>query len=192
MSPPAVPTGLTASAGYGAVTLSWDAATGATGYEIQQWTSITGSWEVLSSSSYTLGSSGRQATVNRLTNGRTYYFRIRSTNSAYQSGWGSWVSAQPTVVLTTPAGLTGTSTSSTISLSWTGVSNALGYEVQQWNPTTRSWDILPVDPYSVSVSGTTAIVRGLSADTTYYHQVRATNGLVRSGWTPWSTIGTSQ
>ena len=34
VSPPAVPTGLTASAGYGAVTLSWDAATGATGYEM--------------------------------------------------------------------------------------------------------------------------------------------------------------
>ena len=102
------------------------------------------------------------------------------------------VSAQPTVILTTPSGLTGAATSSAISLSWTGVSSALEYEVQQWNSTTRSWDILPADPYSVAVSGTTAIVRGLSADTTYYHQVRAKNGLVRSGWTPWSTIRTSQ
>ena len=60
--------------------------------------------------------------------------------------------------LTVPRGLTGTAASSCISLSWNAVSNALGYEIQQWTPATRSWDVLPTHPYFVSVMGTRAIV----------------------------------
>ena len=82
MSPPSVPTGLMASAGNGSVTLSWNSATGATGYDILQWNSTDSSWEVLLSSSYALGSSGRQATISNLTNGQTHYFRVRE----YQFG----------------------------------------------------------------------------------------------------------
>ena len=76
---PATPV-LTATTGNGFVTLSWDAVAGATGYDIQQWNSATRSWVILPSSGYTLSADGTQATVGGLTNGKSYYFVVRSTN----------------------------------------------------------------------------------------------------------------
>nr|WP_053647945.1 MULTISPECIES: glycoside hydrolase family 18 protein [unclassified Streptomyces] len=68
------------------------------------------------------------------------------------------------VVPTTPAGLAaGTVTSSSVSLSWGAVSGATAYKVYRdgANPQT--------------VSGTSATVTGLTADTAYQFQVSATN-----------------
>ncbi|MFE8939353.1 chitinase [Streptomyces sp. NPDC007872] len=68
------------------------------------------------------------------------------------------------VVPSTPAGLAaGTVTSSSVSLSWGAVSGATGYKVYRdgANPQT--------------VSGTSATVTGLTADTAYQFQVSATN-----------------
>ena len=81
-SVPAAPTGLTATAGEGGVTLSWTAPTGGgavSGYEYQQkagtgayaaWTPIPGS-----------GPSTTSYIVTGLTNGTAYAFRVRAVNS---------------------------------------------------------------------------------------------------------------
>ena len=103
----------------------------------------------------------------------------------------SSVRVVPTVTLTAPTGLTGSGGTNLVVLSWTAVTNATSYEVQQWDSVSRSWIILPHSEFTVSQTGRTAVVRGLLADTTYYHQVRAVNGQIRSPWVQgWSTTRT--
>ncbi len=189
---PLVPSGLTARAGNGTATLSWNAATGATGYQIQQWNDQRSRWDILRSSAYTLQSNGRGATVPNLVNGAYYYFQVRGTNASYQSAWSSNVVVQPTVTLARATGLTGTGGSRVVVLTWNAVPNAMGYDVHQWNPTIRAWQLLPFGTYTVNVSGNAAVVRGLLRGTTYYHQVRATNGLLYAPWhSGWSTTPTN-
>ena len=65
---PAVPTGLTTTPGDGSITLDWNDAASATGYQVQQWQ---GSIVSVSAS---------QATLTGLTNGTLYYHRVRSYN----------------------------------------------------------------------------------------------------------------
>ncbi|MEU0230188.1 MULTISPECIES: glycoside hydrolase family 18 protein [unclassified Streptomyces] len=68
------------------------------------------------------------------------------------------------VVPSTPAGLAaGTVTSSSVSLSWGAVSGATGYKVYRDGAAPQT------------VSGTSATVTGLTADTAYQFQVSATN-----------------
>ncbi|MET9518632.1 glycoside hydrolase family 18 protein [Streptomyces sp. NPDC002994] len=63
-----------------------------------------------------------------------------------------------------PAGLTvGATTSSSVALSWSGVSSATGYNVYRGGTKVQS------------VTGTSATVSGLAADTAYDFQVAATN-----------------
>ncbi|MFE9394496.1 chitinase [Streptomyces flavidovirens] len=64
----------------------------------------------------------------------------------------------------TPSGLTvGATTSSSVALSWSGVSGATGYNVYRGGTKVQS------------VTGTSATVSGLAADTAYDFQVTATN-----------------
>ncbi|WP_258028998.1 fibronectin type III domain-containing protein, partial [Streptomyces fradiae] len=68
------------------------------------------------------------------------------------------------VVPATPAGLAaGTVTSSSVALSWNPVSGATGYHVYRDGARVQS------------VSGTSATVTGLAADTSYEFQVTAAN-----------------
>ena len=69
-SVPPQPTGLTAEAGDGQVTLTWDAMSGVTGWEYQQ--DSDGVWRN--------AGDGTSYTVTGLTNGRTYSFRVRAVN----------------------------------------------------------------------------------------------------------------
>ena len=186
---PSVPTNLSATAGNARVTLSWNTASNATGYDIREWDPTRRSWAILPTSRYS--GTGTQATVTGLTNGATYYYQVRGSNTHRESGWSSSVRVVPTVTLTAPTGLTGSGGTNLVVLSWTAVTNATSYEVQQWDSVSRSWIILPHSEFTVSQTGRTAVVRGLLADTTYYHQVRAVNGQIRSPWVQgWSTTRT--
>ncbi|NQZ11901.1 MAG: fibronectin type III domain-containing protein, partial [Algicola sp.] len=74
-SAPNTPSGLNGSS----QAISWQAASGAPGYNVQYWT---GSWSNhgnATSTSYTLGLSGTQ------------YVRIRATNSCGNSGYTNWI-----------------------------------------------------------------------------------------------------
>ncbi|MDE0288445.1 MAG: fibronectin type III domain-containing protein, partial [bacterium] len=79
--PPGAPTGLSAAAGDGQVTLSWDAPSSdggslITGYQYSQ---DSGSWTSIPSSRPGQANAGGY-TVTGLTNGRTYSFQIRAVN----------------------------------------------------------------------------------------------------------------
>ncbi|OPY56004.1 MAG: Cellulosome-anchoring protein precursor [Pelotomaculum sp. PtaU1.Bin035] len=85
------PTGLTASAGNGCVTLDWDAVAGATGYKV---------YKKSSSGLYTqigvvAGGTTLSYTAAGLTNGTKYYFVVRAANNAGNSANSNEVSAAP-------------------------------------------------------------------------------------------------
>ena len=90
---PTAPTGLTATAGNSQVALAWNAASGATSYNIYRAT--------------TAGGEGEHALSHRdhrpsftdtgLTNGTRYFYQVSAVNAAGQSGKSSEVSAVPQV-----------------------------------------------------------------------------------------------
>jgi hypothetical protein len=118
------------------VTLSWDTASGATGYEVVYDTSSSFTnpigWSVLGTS---------QAT-GTLTNGTTYYWRVRAFAGSQYSSWSSvWSFTKsgtivPPTGLVPPSGLSVSSSWNTTSpgfpsmaLSWNAVSGATGYDM---------------------------------------------------------------
>ena len=99
-APPAVPSGLTATAGDRSVTLAWDdpSDAGITGYEIQmRWTGVGwGAWTLIANSD----SSMTSHIVTDLTNGTEYRFHLRAVNAAGTSGTAP--NASPWYVAATP------------------------------------------------------------------------------------------
>ncbi len=89
-NPPAAPTGLTATAGTGQVSLSWGASAGATSYSLYRSTS-TGT-EV----SYRTGLTTTSLTDTGLTAGTTYFYKVTALNANGESGKSNEASATPT------------------------------------------------------------------------------------------------
>ncbi len=87
--PPAVPTGLTATAGNQQVALTWNASSGATSYNVGRATTTGGPYTTVSSPTTT------SYTDSSVTNGTTYYYVVSATNSAGTSANSSQVSATP-------------------------------------------------------------------------------------------------
>lgn len=88
-TPPAAPTGLTATAAAGQVTLGWTAAPGATGYTVKRATTSGGTYATIATPTTVA------YTDSGLTNGTTYYYVVTSVGEAGQGGTSSEVSALP-------------------------------------------------------------------------------------------------
>ncbi|MBI2059221.1 MAG: SUMF1/EgtB/PvdO family nonheme iron enzyme [Nitrospirae bacterium] len=167
----AAPAGLAASAGNGGVTLSWNAATGATGYKVYYGTSST-------SLNPSVISTGTKATIGSLTNGTTYYFAVSSTAGPFEGLKSSTVSATPTgtsqeVILSAPTGLAAAVGDKQISLAWNAVTGALSYKAYYGT----AQDQLTT---TLAVTTTTVTVTGLTNGTTYYFGVAAISGSTES------------
>ena len=82
-----------------------------------------------------------------------------------------------------PTGLRGNPGTGQITLNWTPVSGAGSYQVQQLIGST--WTILPRSPYTLTPTNPTgsAMVGGLSHNTSYQHKVRAVGSNGKSTWT---------
>ena len=155
----AAPTGLTATAGYGEVTLTWDDPenTNISGYQL----SIDGGTfaEIGGSDEDTTGH-----TVGSLTGGTSYTFAVRAENGA-----ATMVSETPLFVA--PTGLTATAGYGEVTLDWTnpGNSNITSYELSSDGGTNYS-------PISGSMATTTNHkVTDLTGGTSYIIAVRAVN-----------------
>jgi chitodextrinase len=154
---PPAPTGLAVTGTTtSSVSLSWNAASGATGYKVYQGSTVAATV------------SGTTATISGLSAATQYTFNVTATNSAGESPHSSNVTAttqssNPTIP-PTPTGLavTGTTTT-TASLSWNASSGATGYKVYQGSTV------------KATVTGTTATISGLSPATQYQFNVTATN-----------------
>jgi chitin-binding protein len=88
---PAAPTGLAAVAGDGQVQLSWNAASGATGYNIKRSTTNGGPYANVNTSPVTATS----FTNTGLTNGTAYFYVVTAVNASGESPVSTQVSATP-------------------------------------------------------------------------------------------------
>jgi hypothetical protein len=87
----APPTGVTATAGNGQVTLSWTVSTGATSYDVYEGTSAGGE----SKTPVRSGISGTTTAITGLTNGTGYFFTVASVDAGGTSAPSSEASASP-------------------------------------------------------------------------------------------------
>jgi chitinase len=135
--------------------------------DVSTWTPDTTTWKQLSTT-FTTGSSTTSVSVyTHGWYGQAAYYA--DDISVYGPDGGGGSDPAPTVPAT-PTGLTVSSTtSSSVSLAWSAVSGATGYNIY------RSGTKI------TAVTGTSATVTGLAASTSYSFQVTATNSAGESG-----------
>jgi hypothetical protein len=161
--PPAAPTDLTATAGYGQVTLAWTASSGATNYNIKR--STTSGVPYTNNIIITTTTTGY--TDTNVINGTTYYYVVSALNTGGEGVNSSEVSATP---LSSPAPtLTVTATNyGLVSFTWSTSAGATSYNIKR-SPSSGG-------PYmTINVTSTsyndTSVING----TTYYYVVSAVN-----------------
>lgn len=165
-------------------TISWTAATGATGYE----------WNVTTSATPPASGTPITATTTpsgTLTPATTYYAYVRT---ACGSSYSTWVSVPFTTLSTGPScpavtGLTATAiTGTNATINWSAATGSLGYQYVINTTVT--------DPTGsgTNTTATTANATTLTAGTTYYAHVRDSCGAGNfSAWTtvPFTTLSPS-
>ena len=156
---PAV-TGLMATSSVEQVVLSWTASadTAVTGYKIRQ--TVSGTETEID----VTGMSTASHTVTGLTNGTAYSFTIAAVTAIAESAQSSAVTATP---LAAPS-VTATVADRQVTLSWAAVSGAASYKVYQDSNTN---EILT----GSTITGTSAVVTGLTNDQAYSFWVSAVN-----------------
>ena len=155
------PSGLSATATDTSLTLSWTAFGGADSYEVK----------LGADGTTTAVSSGTSHTFTGLAAGTSYTLYVRAKES-YGHGVSDWGSISAATLTAGPSGLSATATSASLTLSWTAVTGATGYEVKQGASGAAT---------TVS-SGTSHTFTGLTANTSYSLYVRAKNSGGVSGW----------
>ena len=161
-NPPATPTGLAAFAGINSVALSWNAASGATGYRVLRGTT-TGVYTVTNSAA---SNTNFDATA---VGGTTYFYAVQGTNSSGPSALSSEVSATPLIALpNVPNGLAATGSNATVRLTWNVAVGASGYNVKR---STTSGTEVTIDTSGTTSYTDTAVVNGQQ----YFYKVSATN-----------------
>jgi glucuronoarabinoxylan endo-1,4-beta-xylanase len=157
-TPPAAPTGITATGGNAQVTLAWNASAGATGYYAKRSSTSGGPYTQLGSTAAT------NFTDTGLTNGTTYYYVVSAYNSAGESPLSAEVNATP---LCTPTAVVATTGDTHIGLTWDGCANATSYNVKR--STTSGGPYSTVGSPAVAAFTDTSLTDG----TTYYYVVTA-------------------
>jgi poly(hydroxyalkanoate) depolymerase family esterase len=174
-TPPAAPSNLTATASSSSqINLSWsDNASDETGYVVERSTS-SGSGFV---SVATLGANVTSFSNTGLAASTTYFYRVRASNGAGSSANSNEASATTQAASSNPpaapSNLTATATSSSqINLTWTdNASDETGYIVERSATSGSGFtSIATLGANATSFSNT-----GLTASTTYFYRVRATN-----------------
>ncbi len=164
---PAAPTGLSAmSASSTGINLIWTASSGATTYTVYRSTSATGTFTSIGTTSTT------SYTDSGLTPSTAYYYYVIANNSVGSSAASSTVTAttEAIPIPAAPTGLSATPASSTaINLAWTASTGATSYTVYSSTSATGTFT-------SIGTTSTASYAdSGLTANTTYYYDVTATN-----------------
>lgn len=180
---PIAPTALAATAGDGEVSLTWNAAEGATSYSVYY---KAGNSATISATKATPAMvRGTTATINSLTNGREYAFVVTASNTAGESAAAAATPSATSQAITkppAPTNLEAVSGEGQISLSWTAASGASSYNVYYKAGTTAT--VSDTKVAASKVSGTTATITGLTNGTQYAFVVTASNAAGESAATP--------
>ncbi|MFI5908178.1 fibronectin type III domain-containing protein [Dactylosporangium sp. NPDC051541] len=182
-SPPPAPTGLSATAGNGTVTLRWTEAPGASGYWVHVRNVTAGesgfrklTWPV----------DGASWTAELLENGATYEFKLQSVDGLVDGATSATVSATPTVPPpAAPAGLTATAGDGEADLRWTAAANATGYIVSRRNVTAGETGFTELP---IAVGGTGWTAEGLSNGATYQFKLQSVSGRIKGATTAAVTV----
>jgi len=167
-NPPARPTGVAASAGDTQVSLSWIDQTDADDYTVQMATASTGPFTTISGASHIAAAS---YVATGLTNGIQYWFQILANNEYGASAASTpAATATPTCsTLSAPTGLAATAGQAQATLTWNAVAGATGYNIKRGTSTSAT-------PPTVATASQNVLTNtGLTAGTTYYFRVSATN-----------------
>ena len=166
--PPPAPTGLTASAGSGRISLSWTASSGATSYNVYRGTSAGGE----SSTPLATGVTTTSYPDSTAAAGTTYYYKVAAVNTYGNSGLSNEASAAiPSSPPPVPTGLTAMKGNKQVLLNWTASSGATSYKV--YRGTAPGAESTP--PIATGITSTSYTNTGLKNGTTYYYKVAAVN-----------------
>jgi poly(3-hydroxybutyrate) depolymerase len=160
------PTGLTVgTVDYKSVALSWTASSGATGYNTYR-SDTSGGVRTKTNSSLIAGTS---TTATGLQQNTTYYFVVKAQDTAGletvdSNQVNATTSTAPTGSAAAPTLTAGTSTSTTIPLSWGAVTGASGYNIYTSTSATGTRTAANAN----MITGTAFTISGLASSTTYY------------------------
>ena len=167
-STPLVPTGLVATAGNAQVSLSWNASSGATSYDVKRSTTTGGPYTQISSPSST------SFTDTGLTNGTKYFYVVSASNSAGQSANSAERSATPALAApATPIGLAAGAGNAQITLTWNASASATSYQLKRSTASGAETQI-------AAPTSTTFTDAGLANGTKYFYVVSAVNSTAES------------
>ncbi|MBI5384526.1 MAG: fibronectin type III domain-containing protein, partial [Verrucomicrobia bacterium] len=186
--PPAAPSGLTATAASASqINLAWtDNANNETGFALER-----SSDNVTFTQIATVGANVTSYANTGLSASTTYYYRVRASNAAGNSAYSATASATTAAILTPPAapsGLTATAASSSqINLAWTdNANNETGFAIERSTDNVTFTSIASVGANVTAYANT-----GLSASTTYYYRVRASNAAGNSAYSATASATTA-
>ena len=168
--PPVAPLNVRGAVGVGKATISWDASTGATSYNIYYGTSS----GVTKTSDTKVTGAVSPRDVTGLTNGTTYYFVVTAVNANGESAESIEVSVTPSAS-PPPAAPTGVTTTVSgggqVTISWSAVSGATSYNIY-WSAT---YGVTKANGTKITGAVSPQVVTGLTSGTTYFFVVTAVN-----------------
>lgn len=165
----ATPTGLAATPGNASVTLTWNASTGATSYNMYRSTSSGGTYSKINGSAIT----STTYTDTTAVNGTTYWYKVTSVDAGGESSESGSVSATPIAPPPAPSGLTAQPSLNSVYLSWSLSGNPVGENV--WRSTTSGGPYTLVENIDYFTTSCYDNSSGLQAGTTYYYVVTTYN-----------------
>jgi len=162
---PLAPANLTATSGLDShVPLTWDAANGATTYNVKR--------SPTNNTSYTTIASGVAVTNyddTTAVNGTTYFYKVSATNGQGEGPDSNEVSATPSAPLAPPSPVTAAVGDARVILSWPAVSGATSYNVKR-GTTSGSYTVTTSAPSNTFTDTT------VSNGTTYFYVVTSVGG----------------
>ena len=171
--PPGAPASVTVTRGADALTATWPAVAGATGYNVVYTTDGKRSWHRAHTNVAATSAVIANATAS------AYHVAVQALNAAGASPWTD-SALVPALHPAAPSVVSGTRSGATLTASWSAVAGATGYNVVYTCDGKQSWHRA-----HTNVSGTSAAIAltGAHADTGCHVAVQAVNSAGAGPWT---------